>query len=80
MESLAADLSSPVLSTRPSAEDALRWARRLAQVLGELAVDVPRSQTYEFRLAEALAGGLVDQLEVIVDRRPRIQRADGNPS
>ncbi len=74
----AADLSSVVLSRRPNPEDALQSARRLVQELDELAADVPRSEGYDLRLAEALAGGLVDQLEVIVDRRTRIRLAGGS--
>jgi hypothetical protein len=69
MVALAADRSATVLSTRPNPEDALRSARQLVQVLDDLATDVPRSEGYAFRLAEALAGGVVDQLEVIVDRQ-----------
>jgi len=80
MVALAADLSSTVLSTRPNPEDALQWARRLVQVLDDLATDVPRSEGYALRLAEALAGSLVDQLEVIVDRRARAERANRGPS
>jgi hypothetical protein len=80
MVARAADLSSIVLSTRPKPEDALQSARGLVQVLDKLAADVPRSEGYELRLAEALAGGLVDQLEAIVDRRTRIRLAGGSPS
>jgi hypothetical protein len=80
MVARAADLSSVVLSTRPKPEDALQSARGLVQVLDELAAGVPRSEGYELRLAEALAGGLVDQLEAIVDRRTRIRLAGGSPS
>jgi hypothetical protein len=80
MVPVVADVSSPVSNTRPNPEDALQGARRLVQMLDELTAGVPQSEYYEFRLAEALAGGLVDQLEVIVDRRSRIRHVGGSPS
>jgi hypothetical protein len=51
-----------------SRRDALELARRLERELAALAAEAHPSEHFEFRLAEALAGNLADQLESMAER------------
>lgn len=46
-------------------EDALRIARSLESALERLVAEAPESERHSLRLAEAIAGSLVDQLEAL---------------
>ena len=68
MGPISAEMALPSPGARPSAEDAWACARRLADLLDRLAADAEDSDHYTFRLAQALAGSLTDELEAVVHR------------
>jgi hypothetical protein len=76
MDRSSAVAKAPVASSQLATEDAWELARRLAHVLDSL-VEVEHD---EFRLAGALAGSLVDELETIVQRRSRFPARTRDPS
>jgi hypothetical protein len=68
MGPISAEIALPSPGARPRAEDAWACARRLADLLDRLAADAVDSEHYTFRLAQALAGSLTDELEAVVQR------------
>jgi hypothetical protein len=68
MGPISAEIALPSPGARPRAEDAWASARRLVDLLDRLAADADDSERYTFRLAQALAGNLTDELEAVVQR------------
>jgi hypothetical protein len=67
-EAVSAEMTLPRRGLRPSVEDAWGCAARLADILARLGGDADDAERYRFRVAQALAGSIRDDLEGVVHR------------
>jgi hypothetical protein len=68
---VSAEVALPPRNLRLSAEDAWECARKLVAMLDRLSAEAAEPEHYSFRLAQALAGSLTDELEAVVGRAVR---------
>jgi hypothetical protein len=67
-EAVSAEMTLPRRGLRPSVEDARECAARLADMLARLGAHADDAERYRFRVAEALAGSIRDDLEGVTHR------------
>jgi len=68
---VSTEMALPPRSLRLSAEDAWECARKLAAMLDRLSAESAEPEHHSFRLAQALAGSITDELEAVVGRGVR---------